>query len=556
MAGTIGDALLRLMGQQDPRAQAAAALLGPAAGAGTPGTPGGVAPPAGSGAPAGQPAPAPATPQAYNSPPDLLSLYSQLTNNQNKVNGINRGIDLIAAGFASPQNRSSIMQMAGGVGSDNPDPLTLVQTIQKQQQAQADRASQLSALPEIAQKYGLSIGTAKQLWSTGKLDEYITQQDKPDRTTMADSSGVLHTINQATGTEIGAPIGTPKVETMVVTDPATGIQRLVNKNTGQDVANLGGGLAPSTQVVKDDSTGKQTLIDQRTGKPIADVGGGLAPTSDEQNLDRINQDRIAKGEQPYTLDQWTILKSKSGASNVNVNTADGSKHLLEGLDTDLLEQKKGAEDAAASVGVLQNARSSLNAPGGVIAGSKTSVPETEGRKLLANLFGYDDDGVTNTENYLSNVKELALKNIKSLGTGNSITDTDRDYVSQMVGASQDMPVASIRQIFRIRELANRNQIIDYNSKVADRLAASAGADGQPDPALVKVLKPLPVPSLSDDVMNMVDPEDLKTVASYVKSGKPAPASFIRQFENGDPSKNIGGYGAGSYQAVLDRVKGS
>jgi hypothetical protein len=224
---------------------------------------------------------------------------------------------------------------------------------------------------------------------------------------------------------------------------------------------------------------------------------------------------------------------------------------MEGLDTELLSQKKDAETASDSINSLAENRALLNSDAGIISGSKLSVPETEFRKMASSLFGYQDDGVTNTEEYLAGMQKQALDVVKKLGTGNSISDADREFATKIVGASQDMPVASVKQLFRIKELSDRNQIIQYNQRVQDRINASKDANGQVDPTLAQVLKPIPVPAISDDVMNMVDPADLKQVAEMAKSGKIDP-KFEHAFDYG--TGNVRGYGKGAFQAVLDRIK--
>ena len=526
---SLGEMLLGLTGQPNARMQAAQALLQagappalagstpPAAGTTVPAT---TAPAGGATAGGGTP-PAPPLASAYQSTPDLLGLYSALTSQQNKEDSINRGIDLIAAGFASPSNRSGLVQMAGNTGANNQDPLSLVQAIQTQQTAMQQKSQQLEALPSIAQQYNIPLDTAKELWSTGKLDDFIMQQTKPDRATATLGNGQIGVIDLAKGSEIGAPIGAPKVE---------------------------------TGTAKDDATGNTVIFNKADGSTIATVPGGIAPTDAQKDLVVINKQRIANGQQPYTLDQWEQLKTKAGATNVSVNTGSADTALMGDLDKNLVTAGDTADTATQGLDNIQNAWSALNAPGGIIAGSRASVPETEARKLMADVFGYQDDGVTNTEEYLSNVKNAVLANTKKLGSGSGFSDTDRQFLTQMAGADQDMPIQSMKQILRIGELANRNAIISYNKRVAQRLAASAGPDGQPDPKLAAVLQPKPVPELSDNVMNMVDPDDLKAVAQYAQSGKTPPASFVRTYEQGDPSKGIRGYGIGSFQAVLDRVK--
>lgn len=182
----IFDLLSAAMGRPDPRMQIAAAMgqapgqagsnTGPmplpgAAGAapgggGSPGAPTAGGPPAanpgapGGGAPggpggAGGAAPQPPQPQAYQSPPDLIGMYTQLAQRQQANEGFNRGIGMLAAAFAAPRDRGLIMNaMAGQSGNADDFMRNVIGLQQFNQQQQAYQSLQAAAPALAVQLFG------------------------------------------------------------------------------------------------------------------------------------------------------------------------------------------------------------------------------------------------------------------------------------------------------------------------------------------------------------------------------------------------------------------
>ena len=127
MAGSIMDLISAATGHPDPSiaiaralgqmpgqpgsAQGPQPLAGPQPSAGPPGGPAGPGgPPGASGgppAPAQQQQQAPPQPQVYQTPPDLGSMFVQLMQHQQANEQFNRGMGMLAAGFAIPRDRAS-----------------------------------------------------------------------------------------------------------------------------------------------------------------------------------------------------------------------------------------------------------------------------------------------------------------------------------------------------------------------------------------------------------------------------------------------------------------
>ena len=110
-------------------------LAGAVPPAGPPAGPGG--PPGASGGPPspggpGGPAPAPPQPMATQTPPDLGSMFVQLMQRQQANEGFNRGLGMLAAGFAQPRDRATMIDaMSGQSGGD---PSSLIGNVMKLQQ--------------------------------------------------------------------------------------------------------------------------------------------------------------------------------------------------------------------------------------------------------------------------------------------------------------------------------------------------------------------------------------------------------------------------------------
>lgn len=177
----LGDALLNLLGNPDPRLQlmqrfgqapgqpGSPAPLAAPGGGGAPPPPTGTAPPAGpQGAPAGPGGPPPAQPQpqAYQSPPDLGQMYLQLVQRQQQASGIDRGLGALFSAMAKPVNKQA---MLGAFGGDEINPAGLVGNImqingwtQQQQRLQQIAAS----LPALAQQIGIPLSALQAMYAS------------------------------------------------------------------------------------------------------------------------------------------------------------------------------------------------------------------------------------------------------------------------------------------------------------------------------------------------------------------------------------------------------
>lgn len=312
----LGDLIFQLMGKPDPRQE----LLAAVGGGGTLATPPAAGDTSAAAAGGGGTA-APQQPAVYQSPPQLVDLYAQLIDRSERNANINRGVGLIGASLAQEANRPAILRAFAG--DSGPDPTTLlnnVMSLQKNAIATQSRATQLAALPEIAAKYGLDLQTAKYLYDTGKLDEVISEAEKPDNQLIQDpKTGQYHIVDKKTGA-LSAGIGNAKDrEIEIVDDPNTGEKFSVYKDTKERV-----GGKPivegqrKTEYVENPVTGGKQLVYSDTKEPVPDGNNlpGAGNTTDQQNYNAAM--RGLPAEQRIPFNDWLTQQKKAGATQVNV----------------------------------------------------------------------------------------------------------------------------------------------------------------------------------------------------------------------------------------------
>ena len=294
MAG-FGDVILSMMGNEDPRM----ALLQQQLGASTPGTqqaPGSTS--AGAPGAAGtttpqQPPQQPPQPEVYQSPNELVQLYTDLQNRQRRSGMIDNGIGLIASAFAQPQNRAGIRQalMSGGStsGAGANDPMKFIgqiMTMQQQREAIADRAKRREGVASIAETHGLDVATAEFLFDNDQLDEVLSALSKPDNQIVQQEDGTHVIVNKTTG-NIGQPFGPAKKRDIEIRTDDRGNQFAIYKDTGQRV-------------------GDENLVE------------GQGATNSEREWRLANEERAAKGQPPIAFEDYVHQTGRSRAGSANL----------------------------------------------------------------------------------------------------------------------------------------------------------------------------------------------------------------------------------------------
>ena len=391
---------------------------------------------------------------------------------------------------------------AGG-GGEELSPLSLITGIQELQTAKAaqekaaqDEARQRAALPALAAQMGIPIEQVTAMFDQGALDDVLIDQAKPK-----------------------TPPGTK-----LITDPATGKQMLVNENTGDTVREFDTGLSPTDasagvkrRVIEDKATGRQWLVDDVTGDIVQEYTTALNPTTDQQQYNIARQQGYAG-----TFEQWlTDEANRKKQPPVQINNNLGptpDRALVEGADTALKDRGEAARGALGTIEALRTAQQVLQQPGGIIAGSMFSPAEYETRKAFADLFGITDPAVVNSATYSSTLGDVVLKKVKQLGTGNSISNADREFTEKNIGASNQIPAEAMPRILAINEFGSRNEIIKYNADVERRLNASKDANGQVDARVAASLEKIPVPKVSDAWMQFVNPKAIEILQQELSAG--------------------------------------
>lgn len=414
------------------------------------------------------------------------------------------------------------------------DPFSLVTSIQNKQAEIAAKERQLAALPAIAQQFGISMEQARQLFDADQLDDFIMQQQKPNMTTQTLADGTVAVIDQNAGGMRGGPMGPTKPNaTQIIKDESTGNQFLIDSVTGQQIQVFDTGLPPpsgtDTRIVEDKATGRQWLIDNRTGDTVREFNTALEPTTDQQ------QYNIARAQgYPGTFEQWLTddANRKKPVTNITTNVNSNENLIAQGLDKGLIERFGTNTQAVQTIQTVQQARRTMLSSGGIIAGNLLSPTLLEGRKILASAFGLPDQAATNTDTFTSSMKEIVLPRVKELGTGNSISNADREFVEKAVGANATVDQGAILRILDILEKGERNKIIKNNADMQARFDATKTPerpDG--DPAFKASFQPTPVPEFSQEYLSHVNPADIETLKQAIKANPNGKAEAIADFDS-------------------------
>ena len=135
---------------------------------GPPGASGGPPAPAGPGGPGGPGGPpqAPPQPQATQTPPDLGQMFLQLTQRQQASEGFNRGLGMLAAGFAQPRDRATMIGAMEGQSGDPGATMGNIMRLQQWNMQQQRLADMKNNLPALAQATGLPLDTLTTMYNS------------------------------------------------------------------------------------------------------------------------------------------------------------------------------------------------------------------------------------------------------------------------------------------------------------------------------------------------------------------------------------------------------
>jgi hypothetical protein len=141
----------------------------PPPGAGPPGGAGG--PPGPGGPPQQQQQQAPPTPQAYQSPPDLMQMYAQLSQRQQANEQFNRGLAGVTAAFSPMSQRNSVAHEWDNMTQDPGSLFSNMMALQNNQYQQQQRQQLAAAAPGLAKQLGTDLPTAQAIIASGKYGD-------------------------------------------------------------------------------------------------------------------------------------------------------------------------------------------------------------------------------------------------------------------------------------------------------------------------------------------------------------------------------------------------
>lgn len=503
---SLGEILMRMTSKEDPAAQLAAALAPMQPGGAAQGVPAAAAGGGGAAAPGGAQQPAAPPASAPSSPPDLMGLYTKLMDQERNARNINSGVGLIASGLAQSENRDRIMKAFEG-GSDSSTLMNNMMSLRNSEeqrnlrmtqaaQAQATRLSTLARLPEISKRTGVPVGELEAMMNAGTLgsflsnanerSDYVQSTDKatgqtifvdprnPSRTVGVGGAAPIEyeTVTDGTGQPMRIPKNDPNGAPIPVGAPTPvkpQFQTDGKGNTYEVTPNgprLFGEEKPTDMKVIQDGSGMVRVFDPNNLSDGVQSVGAPTPTDtrtvDQKDYDRDMAGRAKDGRPLIPFDQWRTEDANLKKPGVTVNTGTDPRNAAFGKTWS--DQYEAANASTKTIGNMSTAYGALKQ--GIIQGSALAPLELTTRKLAGSIFGLDDATVNNTELYQSAMGGSVLTLVKELGTGNSISNADRDFAEKIAGGNIALDGKSMQQIIRMQEKNARGSIMKYNKEVA------------------------------------------------------------------------------------------
>jgi len=140
----------------------------------------------------------------------------------------------------------------------------------------------------------------------------------------------------------------------------------------------------------------------------------------------------------------------------------------------------------------------------------------------------------------SELKRIVLPLVKQLGTGNSISNADREYVEKMVGTGT-LTEEGLRRILDITERGQRREIVKANERMRTRVEA-AGEDSPLKKAFVEIQVPYLSQEYVDSVTARVPESDRNLIVQNMKD-----PLAIKEFDDA--------YGEGSARDIIEALTG-
>ena len=154
------------------------------------------------------------------------------------------------------------------------------------------------------------------------------------------------------------------------------------------------------------------------------------------------------------------------AVNISMGPQEGSfqQELGRGQAKDVLESRKGAQDAAGIIATNQIGRDILNSGAITGAGADFFVGLNQALKTAGIDLGYGT-AAANAQAYGAVLAQNTGKLIKQFGAGTGLSDTDLKFANKMAAGEITLDEQALRRILDINDLAAKNVIERHNKSV-------------------------------------------------------------------------------------------
>lgn len=224
----------------------------------------------------------------------------------------------------------------------------------------------------------------------------------------------------------------------------------------------------------------------------------------------------AKVYETGTPAEITALEKAQSGSRPTTTINNVTNPIAAGIGETFKDQHKSATAAVDTIAAIHAARGELDK--GIISGVG-AVPE-QYLARVGELFGIPSEQVANTAAFKSAIGTVTLSLAKQLGSGNGITNADRDFAERMAGGSEELGVNSIRHILDIREKSERYKINRFSTQAERLLGGANTPDALKEIApLLRVEEPAPYRPAPAKVTATSDPHGDGTIATNPATGQ-------------------------------------
>lgn len=251
------------------------------------------------------------------------------------------------------------------------------------------------------------------------------------------------------------------------------------------------GVAPKGQFTP---PGGGSALPSVTGDPVKDLAllkqfrgdtAAYVKFAYEQNKPQV----VAKGGSLFTNQGKLIVGTPDESGNVTVQLPDGTfrREKVAGAAEltrgEAFTKEYATEGAKATVardtthfGLAESAPQNIEKANRIIdlveSGALTGTA-AERKLQIARLFNITGNGpeetIKKTELLISGLGQNVLDNIKAsgLGTGQGFTDSDREFLRNVVGGSIELNAKTLTELARLQKLSNQRNVEKWNKRVAE-----------------------------------------------------------------------------------------